>query len=776
MARKTPKKRGTTRQPVKRPEYPCPVCIDRTFKTEQGFNDHVKFVHNIFSCPKCDELFAAEDDLIRHRNGARHGKPAFGGKVKSAFSASVSETEYTSSMQMPMRVHQQSSQARPSIGQNREPPTDARFDAPAKARGQSPAQGHQQSADQVRQTHGQVVQPQTHVLSPQPHISRSQANIVESQPYLHPSGYQVFRHQFPAQGHQQSADQVHQTHGQVAHSPAQVLSPQTHVFRSQVNVDESQPYLDPSEYQVFPVPTPVSDRQTQLSQIQAEIRSEIEHAAAHAHRTQARMSPPPVQVFQTPSEVYERRPRVYHAPAQGYRGFAQGSQPQLHSHYSSTQGPQSFERASVSSGRSSQASGRASQSLRHNTQAPPQYPHLPAHHSRPPVQNSESREEDSHFHMQHSQIQIQIQNLQSPLSTTPLQHSQSQMHHSQNEMQVRQPPAQTSSTPLQDPAQAEQLPSPPTHLSAKHTTTAEANDTVTPAATATNTTSSSMQPEPSTQSLSLIYDGSRHRWTNLDPLEQTLLHKYVLGRCHPVQRLRHQGYHIPQNTDTTTCLNKGEPHQTHNFACGSMRLKAIVINCETINTTKSTAELAFIVAIDFLTGEVLINSYVAPTATVTNWMTPVSGITQEKMDAAVFEGKAFRSNRDARNALNGFLDRDTVLIGHALHHDLRTLGLSHGRIVDTALVTAEAVFPNFSSKSVLPRIWQLGQLAREMLDLQIQKRGEGRSSLENALAIREVLIWCLRSPECLRAWAEKTRSQNEHIRQQRKRDAANAAK
>ncbi|KAJ5520028.1 Exonuclease RNase T/DNA polymerase III [Penicillium fimorum] len=648
-----------TRDHVKCGVYSCTVCKGRHFQSEQGFNDHVKTVHNIFSCPKCDQIFVARDDLVRHKNDAGHGKPAFG--VKSAFWPTfMSEETDISSVQAPMQLHRQSSQARPSIGQHCEPPTQTH--PPAETRRQAPAPTHQQSPKQLHQTRSQVLQPSPQV-QPQPHVVRSQ------------------------------------------------------------------PYLPPSEYQVFPAPVAVLEGQTQLARIQEGIQAEIQHAAAQADQAQARMFQSPVnvgqlpmEVCQAPSEVYERRRQVYHTPIQGYRPFSQGYQPQLQAHQSQMQVPPQS----------------ASQSPEHHIQSLVRYFHLPQHHSRPPVQDLESTEEDS----------------------------QPQMQPFENQMQFPQLPAQTSTTPLQGRTQATQVLSPPTHLSAQNTTTA-----------VTNNTSSSlpMQPAPSTKGFPLIYDKTRYNWTNLDPPEQTLLHRYILGRCHPVQRLQHQGYHVPSIIDTRACLQLGKPHQIHNFARSSMRRKAIVIDCDMVETTRFTTELAFIVAIDFLTGEVLINSYVAPTAPVTNWLTPVSGITQEKMDAAISEGKAFNSNHDARNALKNFLDHDTVLIGHALHHDLRTLSLIHGRIVDTALVTAEAVFSHYSSKSMLPRIWGLKQLARELLDIEMQNRGEGHDSLEDTSVTREILIWCLRSPECLRAWAEKTRSENEKIREQRKKNFANAA-
>lgn len=137
------------------------------------------------------------------------------------------------------------------------------------------------------------------------------------------------------------------------------------------------------------------------------------------------------------------------------------------------------------------------------------------------------------------------------------------------------------------------------------------------------------------------------------------------------------------------------------------------------------------------------------------------------MDTAIAEGNVFVSNADARGALRKFLNRDTVLIGHALQHDLRTLSLIHGRIVDTAIVTSEAVFPSVSAKTTLPRVWGLDTLAEELIGIKTQGGEEGHNSLEDALASREILIWCLRRPQCLKAWAEKTRESLAQMRNRR---------
>lgn len=51
-------------------------------------------------------------------------------------------------------------------------------------------------------------------------------------------------------------------------------------------------------------------------------------------------------------------------------------------------------------------------------------------------------------------------------------------------------------------------------------------------------------------------------------------------------------------------------------------------------------ELAFLVVVDVLTGEILVNKFVQPTTTVRNWYTKYSGVTCADMKLAVKENLA----------------------------------------------------------------------------------------------------------------------------------------
>ncbi|PYH85255.1 exonuclease, partial [Aspergillus uvarum CBS 121591] len=188
--------------------------------------------------------------------------------------------------------------------------------------------------------------------------------------------------------------------------------------------------------------------------------------------------------------------------------------------------------------------------------------------------------------------------------------------------------------------------------------------------------------------------------------------------------------------------------------------KAVVIDCEMMMTDdpyergRSYNALAYLAAVDFLTGEVLIDRYVRPAGRVTYWNTRVTGITPRKMNAAIKHGQAFESWGAARHSLWEFVDLDTVLIGHALHNDLNALGIIHPRVVDTAIVTAEAVFSTqWGEMRRFPRLWGLKTLAMDMLGRHIQGGSQGHSAVEDALATRDVLVWGLENPVLLGEWA-----------------------
>jgi DNA polymerase III epsilon subunit-like protein len=119
--------------------------------------------------------------------------------------------------------------------------------------------------------------------------------------------------------------------------------------------------------------------------------------------------------------------------------------------------------------------------------------------------------------------------------------------------------------------------------------------------------------------------------------------------------------------------------------------------------------------------------------------------------AAVAEGQALAGRREARARLWEHVDANTVMVGQSLNFDLRALRVLHAKILDSAIITAEA---RFGKTRRLGSMVGLERLCQELLGLRI--RGGGiHDSLEDAPATRELVIWCLRNPKDLKSWAFK---------------------
>jgi hypothetical protein len=222
----------------------------------------------------------------------------------------------------------------------------------------------------------------------------------------------------------------------------------------------------------------------------------------------------------------------------------------------------------------------------------------------------------------------------------------------------------------------------------------------------------------------------------------------------------------PSPADSTkfayrSIIQRGRFRETPRSELGQLpeKRQAIVIDCEMVEVTGRRRELAFLSAIDFLTGEVLIDNYVHPVSTVTDWGSAVSGVTPDAMKLAVSMNQALNGWQEARQALWIHADSETVFIGHSLNHDLDVLGILHHRVVDSSILTGQATFPGCSPKKGLKRLWGLKKLTKAFLRCDIQSSPDGHRSLEDVVATREVVLWCLRNPELLRMWADNAREE-----------------
>lgn len=113
---------------------------------------------------------------------------------------------------------------------------------------------------------------------------------------------------------------------------------------------------------------------------------------------------------------------------------------------------------------------------------------------------------------------------------------------------------------------------------------------------------------------------------------------------------------------------------------------------------------------------------------VIDYITRFSGITPEMLESAVLDLTR------VRRALRAFIGSQTILVGHALENDLKTLRMVHHRVVDTCVL--------FPHKGGAPYRRALRDIVSDKLQKMIQTGGEaGHSSVEDAVATLELVRW-----------------------------------
>ncbi|XP_074036176.1 uncharacterized protein isoform X2 [Leptinotarsa decemlineata] len=130
-------------------------------------------------------------------------------------------------------------------------------------------------------------------------------------------------------------------------------------------------------------------------------------------------------------------------------------------------------------------------------------------------------------------------------------------------------------------------------------------------------------------------------------------------------------------------------------------------------------------------GRLVYDSYVKPEREIVDYNTRFSGITAKEMKQG-----APKNIREVQNDLMGFINADTILIGHGLENDLRALKIVHYIIVDTA-----HAFPHFKGP---PYRRSLKNLTSTILKREIQCSANGHNSYEDASACMELMLWRVR--------------------------------
>jgi DNA polymerase III epsilon subunit-like protein len=166
---------------------------------------------------------------------------------------------------------------------------------------------------------------------------------------------------------------------------------------------------------------------------------------------------------------------------------------------------------------------------------------------------------------------------------------------------------------------------------------------------------------------------------------------------------------------------------------------AIAIDCEMGVSTRGEVELIQIAAVDFFTGEVLLDSLVWPDVKMRHLQTRHSGVTWKMINAAARTKTCLWGRNAARGRLLQFVGPDTVIITHAGKNDLMALRWIHPWIVDTMELEKRRM-------GRVTQAWRrpsLLNLAKRHLDRDIQQN-VGHDCLEDCITTRDLAVFYMK--------------------------------
>jgi DNA polymerase III epsilon subunit-like protein len=193
------------------------------------------------------------------------------------------------------------------------------------------------------------------------------------------------------------------------------------------------------------------------------------------------------------------------------------------------------------------------------------------------------------------------------------------------------------------------------------------------------------------------------------------------------------------------------------------KLIAVALDCEMAGVTGGAGEAILLCVTDYVTGAVLINQYVCPNEPITQIRSSIHGISKGILEDAIQQGQTLWGWEGARSELWKYIDSNTIIVGHALEHDLDALRMIHPRIVDSGILSRKAVG--------IHRIrWGLQTLCSELVNIGIRKnKGAIHDCLEDVWATREVVLFCTTKKEAFQTWGEAKRVEELRLEKERER-------
>jgi RNA exonuclease 1 len=221
---------------------------------------------------------------------------------------------------------------------------------------------------------------------------------------------------------------------------------------------------------------------------------------------------------------------------------------------------------------------------------------------------------------------------------------------------------------------------------------------------------------------------------------------------------------------------------------------AVAIDCEMGVAQDGGSELIRVSMIDYFTNEVLVDNLVYPSVPMQHLSTKYSGVSWSALNKARDNGTAIRGRRNATRAVWQFVGPETIVVGHSVHNDLKSLRWIHLNVVDTFFTESKLARDAEAQQATRleaekrerelrgepepepepekkrqPKVgkgngpFSLKTITRLRLERLIQQGAKGHDSLEDAVAARDVAHWHVRHTEPFRVTENRFAAYNDPV-------------
>lgn len=111
---------------------------------------------------------------------------------------------------------------------------------------------------------------------------------------------------------------------------------------------------------------------------------------------------------------------------------------------------------------------------------------------------------------------------------------------------------------------------------------------------------------------------------------------------------------------------------------------------------------------------------------VIDYATEYSGVSEKDLEGVTF------TQVDAQGLVMDILTPSTILVGHALHNDLRTLKIDHKWVIDTSLLFRDPMWRKIGNDK--PQALSLVKLCQAILKSNLREVGQPHSCIDDAIA------------------------------------------